>query len=321
MNLASDAKVSAKLRKPHVTEVVKMFGDIEFPLLPAYERMNGTIEGIKESRDLDGRAIRDSDDHGGEGGGSEPGEDDDPGDDDDDHGSGKKKIIGEDLRSLHRGGEGPRDDGKSVYDLSSSDGEGGRDEMHPDDRGEASSASRDPVLKELLRSGLAMEPLSHVREGKKSDGIIYINDEGKPCKIDKRGVPYKVGPDGRRDLTSSRQKGKYSPEEWKTMTGREKEIAIEVEKYEAEEKTKKKGTSGISEPASDEKDDDEEVDDDIATPSIVLAEQQLDDVEAQFAELWEHSKINRVGLMPNPIQRFTSSPDTTIPPTIRVGGD
>ena len=107
-------------------------------------------------------------------------------------------------------------------------------------------------------------------------------------RIDKRGAPYRVGPDGRRDLTSSRPKDKYSPEEWKSMTGKEKEIAIEVEKYETEKKTKKKDTSGISGLASGEKGDDEEVDDDIATPSIVLAEQQLDDVEAQFAELWEH---------------------------------
>ena len=36
------------------------------------------------------------------------------------------------------------------------------------------------------------------RTAMNGDGKIYLNDDGEACKIDKRGVPYKVGSDGRR---------------------------------------------------------------------------------------------------------------------------
>ena len=64
----------------------------------------------------------------------------------------------------------------------------------------------------------------------KGDGKIYLNDDGEACKIDKRGVPYKVGSDGRRILPSRRPIHKYTPEEWKKMGEAEKKAAYKKDK-------------------------------------------------------------------------------------------
>ena len=39
----------------------------------------------------------------------------------------------------------------------------------------------------------------HHSMGKPGDGIIYLSDIGEHVKLDKRGRPYRVGPDGRKE--------------------------------------------------------------------------------------------------------------------------
>ena len=69
----------------------------------------------------------------------------------------------------------------------------------------------------------------HWGSGVKGDGKIYLNDDGEACKIDKRGVPYKVGSDGRRILPSRRPIHRYTPEAWKKMGEAEKKAAYKKE--------------------------------------------------------------------------------------------
>ena len=71
------------------------------------------------------------------------------------------------------------------------------------------------------------------------DGKIYLNDDDEACKIDSRGVPYKVGSDGRRILPSRRPIHKYTPEEWKKMGEAEKKAAYKKDKRDKARSAKK----------------------------------------------------------------------------------
>ena len=62
-----------------------------------------------------------------------------------------------------------------------------------------------------------------------------MNDDGEACKIDKRGVPYKVGSDGRSILPSRRPIHRYTPEEWKRMSDAEKKAAYNNDKRDKEQ--------------------------------------------------------------------------------------
>ena len=74
----------------------------------------------------------------------------------------------------------------------------------------------------------------------KGDGKIYLNDDDdEACKIDKRGVPYKVGSDGRRILPSRRPIHRYTPEEWKKMSDAEKKAAYKKDKRDKARAAKK----------------------------------------------------------------------------------
>ena len=54
-NLGDDAsKPEHRLLKPHLTEKVEMVSPLKFPLKEEYERMNATLEGMKEKELLDG---------------------------------------------------------------------------------------------------------------------------------------------------------------------------------------------------------------------------------------------------------------------------
>ena len=60
VNLGMNAKVPGFLRKPYITEVVILPDVIEFPLKGEYERMNSSLEGIKEVYELDGKGSKDA---------------------------------------------------------------------------------------------------------------------------------------------------------------------------------------------------------------------------------------------------------------------
>ena len=67
----------------------------------------------------------------------------------------------------------------------------------------------------------------------------YLNDDGEACKIDKRGVPYKIGSDGRRILPSRRPIHKYTPEDWKKLDEAEKKAAHKKDKRDKARSAKK----------------------------------------------------------------------------------
>ena len=75
----------------------------------------------------------------------------------------------------------------------------------------------------------------HHSMGKPGDGIIYLSDIGEHVKLDKRGRPYRVGPDGRKEVRGSpRPKSSYSPEEWRALSAKERDVIIRRGKLEAE---------------------------------------------------------------------------------------
>ena len=84
-NFAYDAmKPERSLLKPHITEKVVMVEPIEFPLKREYERMNGTLEGMKDKERLDGSSMYIED--------QKDGDDDDDEDGDDGDGGDMKKL-------------------------------------------------------------------------------------------------------------------------------------------------------------------------------------------------------------------------------------
>ena len=95
------------------------------------------------------------------------------------------------------------------------------------------------IIKILKEKKLAPKDMGHWGSGMKGDGKIYLNDDGEACKIDKRGVPYKVGSDGRRILPSRRPIHKYTPEEWKKMGEAEKKAAYKKDKRDKARSAKK----------------------------------------------------------------------------------
>ena len=113
-----------------------------------------------------------------------------------------------------------------------SDDRRSHDEVGPSGRLIPKGDSEEPgeIIKILKEKKLAPEDMEHWGSGVKGDGKIYLNDDGEACKIDKRGVPYKVGSDGRRILPSRRPIHRYTPEDWKKMGEAEKKAAHKKDK-------------------------------------------------------------------------------------------
>ena len=209
-NLGDDAsKPEHRLLKPHLTEKVEMVTPLTFPCKQEYERVNTTLEGMKEKELLDGdpsKRPRDDDDED-----DEQEEDDDELDDGDD------------------GGPGPSGGKASKKPLEAS--EGIFDDKDPEEM----------TLQELIDA----QP-DHWKSGKAGDGKVYLNDDGEKVKLNVKGNPYKIGEDGRRLFkTSLRPKGTYSPEEWRKLSQSDRNVILKaekkkLEKKEADEKNKRK---------------------------------------------------------------------------------
>lgn len=67
--------------------------------------------------------------------------------------------------------------------------------------------------------------LLHYSEGIASDGVIYVNDLGDEVKLDSKRRAYRVGSDGRKLMPSKRPSRYVTPEEWKAMSMRERDIS------------------------------------------------------------------------------------------------
>ena len=130
----------------------------------------------------------------------------------------------------------------SIAPIDSGDGRRSHDEVGPSGRLIPKGDSEEPgeIIKTLKELKLAPEQIEHWSTGVKGDGKIYLNDDGEACKIDKRGVPYKVGSDGRRILPSRRPIHRFSPEDWKKLGEAEKKAAFSIQKAKrAKERAKK----------------------------------------------------------------------------------
>ena len=89
------------------------------------------------------------------------------------------------------------------------------DRMTKSTRPKGDSEEPGEIIKILKEKKRAPKEIEHWGVGMKGDEKTYLNDEA--CKIDKRGVPCKIGSDGRRILPSRRPIHKYTPEDWKKM--------------------------------------------------------------------------------------------------------
>ena len=280
-NLGMNAKVPGFLRKPYITEVVVLPEVIEFPLKKEYERMNSSLEGIKEVYELEGKGSKDpkmipeeergildgmTDDEGGDGpdgdgpggGGAKtkksidaPPRPEAPTELPDDPGGGSMKEKEKKSKSSgSEGGEYHIDE--AVRELSEGhlyrSKPSSEDDKPPGPSGRtrprASEEAPDSVMEELRRLGLIKGEVLHWSCGTASDGKIYLNDDGEPCKIDKRGAAYRIGPDGRRSIPTLRPKDKFTPEEWKALGSKGRKIELDIIRDE-EKKRKAKESSTV----------------------------------------------------------------------------
>ena len=216
--------------------------------------MNSTLEGLNDNRRLRGKEIKDADnvDRPHSGGDDDEDDDDDeskreppPDPDETDDGTGTGGIPLDDYYTSvdelgHKILERAEIDAKAhgappsssvTRKTSSPDGV---DDVGPSGRLIPKGGEEDPgeILRHLKGMKLAPDDIGHWSTGTKGDGKIYLNDHGEACKIDKRGVPYKVGSDGRRIVPSGRPKHLYSPEEWDKLDAKAKKKAYKKTKRE-----------------------------------------------------------------------------------------
>ena len=202
-----------KLRHPHLTEKIEVHLPLTFPCKDIYEKVNTTLEGLAVKDRLEGSPdfLEDQQD-----------EDDDDEDDDDGDGGDDKPKKGKITNRVERQEEEfnrMMEEMDIKLDKEKSDGAEivGEPPVPPPD-GEP-----------------PYDGPEHHSMGKPGDGIIYLSDIGEHVKLDKRGRPYRVGPDGRKEVRGSpRPKSSYSPEEWKSLSTKERDVIIRRGQLEAE---------------------------------------------------------------------------------------
>ena len=149
------------------------------------------------------------------------------------------------------------------------------DEHEGDDDDEDGDDGGDKKREKSMKVDEAKPKLLHYSEGIASDGVVYVNDIGDEVKLGSRGRPYRVGSDGRKLMPSKRPARYVTPEEWKAMSMREREISakaaddvareeVEEEDKAARRKSKKKKKEEKKEKKKSKKDKKkkDEVDDD-----------------------------------------------------------
>ena len=213
-NYSFNAKtIIDKLRHPHLTEKIEVHLPLTFPCKDIYEKVNTTLEGLAVKDRLEGSPdfLEDQqEDYDGD-------EDDDDGDDGDDKPK-KGKITN---RVEHQEEEFKRMTEEMDVKL---------DKEKDDEVEVVDGPPMPPPDGEPPYDGPG-----HHSMGKPGDGIIYLSDIGEHIKLDKRGRPYRVGPDGRKEVRRSpRPKSSYSPEEWRSLSAKERDVIIRRGKLEEE---------------------------------------------------------------------------------------
>eukprot|EP00435_Cladocopium_sp_Y103_P031652 s4552_g8.t1 len=216
-----------KLKTPHYTERVELREPLEFPCKMNYEKINVTIEGLKEKDRLEGspdclplpppEAGDDQDD------------DQDDGDaGDDDKGGG--------------GGDGPDGGRKSGVDPSIMAEVEELEFMGAEDAARRADLAPPPGLEEPAPSSSSKPDrvivpdsmIEHYLEGKKGDNIVYLNNDGEKVKIDKMGRLYRVDEKGYKIVRDSPRPAKYSPTEWQKVPREMRKETIRVQEMEAD---------------------------------------------------------------------------------------
>ena len=125
-------------------------------------------------------------------------------------------AIGEKILARAEEEGKPHGGASSSTTLPKTSGPRSLDEVGPSGRLVPKGDEEDPgeILHRLKESKLMSDDIEHWSTGTKGDGKIFLNDDVKVCKIYDRGVPYKVGSDGRRIVPTRRPKHLYTPEEW-----------------------------------------------------------------------------------------------------------
>ena len=205
-NLGDDAsKPEHRLLKPHLTEKVEMVTPLTFPLKQEYERINTTLEGMKERELLDGDPSKEPHDDEGEG------DDDELDDGDDDGGPGPS------------GGKAPKGSHEKPEDA-----------VEDKDPEELTFEELIGIQPDHWKTGKAGDGKVYLNDdGEK----VKLNKKGNPYKIGEDGR--------RLFKTSLRPKGIYTPEEWRKLSQSDRDTIIKaekkkLEKKEADEKSKRK---------------------------------------------------------------------------------
>eukprot|EP00435_Cladocopium_sp_Y103_P043537 s2505_g12.t1 len=201
-SLAYDAeKPIRKLRAPHYTERVELKEPLEFPCKGEYEKINVTIEGLKEKDRLDGSAEKipppiddhDEDDDGDEGG-------------DGDGRPPSKKVLQKGIE-----GEPSLDDiEKELFP--------GEEPIRPGPPGIDKPAHPDLKIPE--------GGPEHYSMGTAGDGIVYLNDDGEWVKINSRGHPYRIDERGFRRISGTPRPSRFTPTEWQKMAPDDRSVRL-----------------------------------------------------------------------------------------------
>eukprot|EP00435_Cladocopium_sp_Y103_P056564 s370_g19.t1 len=200
---------------------------LEFPCKENYEKINVTIEGLKEKDRLEGspdylplpppEAGDDQDD-------------DQDGDDagDDDKGDG--------------GGDGPDGGHRSGVDPSIMAEVEELEFMGAEDAARRADLPPPPGLEEPAPSSSSKPDrvivpdnmIEHYLEGKAGDNIVYLNNDGEKVKIDTMGRLYRVDDRGYKIVRDSPRPAKYTPTEWQAVPHETRKEIIRVQEMEAE---------------------------------------------------------------------------------------
>eukprot|EP00435_Cladocopium_sp_Y103_P005290 s7878_g1.t1 len=218
-----------KLKTPHYTERVELREPLEFPCKENYEKINVTIEGLKEKDRLEG-----SPDYlplPPPGTGDDNDDDDDQDDDnagDDDKGDG--------------GGDGPDGGSKSGVDPSIMAEVEELEFMGAEDAARRADLPPPPGLEQPAPDSSSKPDrvivpeslIEHYLEGTKGDNIVYLNDDGERVKIDKIGRLYRVDERGYKIVRDSPRPAKYTPTEWQKVPHETRKEIIRVQEMEAD---------------------------------------------------------------------------------------
>eukprot|EP00435_Cladocopium_sp_Y103_P066721 s243_g29.t1 len=228
-SLAYDAeKPIRKLRTPHYTERVELKEPLEFPCKIEYEKINVTIEGLKEKDRLDGSAEKIP----------PPIDDHDEDDDGDEGGDGDGRPPSKKVPQKGIEGEPSLDDiEKELFP--------GEEPIRPGPPGIDKPAHPDLKIPE--------GGPEHYSMGTAGDGVVYLNDDGEWVKINSRGHPYRIDERGFRRISGTPRPSRYTPTEWQKMAPDVRKGIAKAEEKKAEADLERKKSEARIKESEDRK--------------------------------------------------------------------